>query len=524
VAEISGIRIFEDVTERMKIEEALRESENRFRDLASLLPSIVYECDLEGKVVFASRVAHEQLGYTQEDMDKGLNVIDVIAPEDRQRAKKNIQRILQDQGTGPNEYIGLTKDGSRFPVLVYSSPIIKEGKPAGLRGIIIDISDRKKMEEVLVRSQKLESLGVLAGGIAHDFNNMLVGVLGNISLAREEIDLDSPARVFLRQAEFAADKAKGLTHQLLTFSKGGEPIVESVDMAVLVRNAAEFALRGSRVAGQFNMAPDLWYGEVDSNQISQVIQNMVLNSIQCMPGGGEIQVSCVNCEAENGNCLSVSEGNFVKITITDQGPGMTEEVCRKIFDPYFTTKDGSSGLGLAVVHSIVRRHKGTITVDSAPSGGATFTLFLPAVSHGVKCEKVVVDHPPATCKVLVMDDDGIVLQVASAMLARLGYDVGLAVNGNEALEHCQTAMDEGQPYNVVILDLTIPGGPGGVEVLKKLRDLDPSIKAIVSSGYSNDPVMEDHEKYGFQGVVPKPYQLDGLDVTIKQVMARPFEG
>ena len=530
VASLDGvpcnIGFFEDITRRHAMELDLRESEARFRNLADLLPAIVFESDLEGKLLFASRYAFEVLDYSKEDMARGINGVDFVVPEDRPRMRENMHLMLTGKPSPGNEYTALRRNGSRYPVMVYSNPVIRDQTPVGFRGVIVDITDRKRMEEELARRQKLESLGVLAGGIAHDFNNLLVGILGNIGLARAEVEPCGAAQNFLRDAEQAVGRARGLTQQLLTFAKGGAPITALANVGAVAQEAARFATRGSKVTCAYAIPPDLWPAEIDSDQIAQAINNLVINAVQAMPQGGTIEVRCANLRVEPGETTApVPPGDYVCLTFADQGAGVPAADREKIFDPYFTTKEKGNGLGLTSVYSIVRRHGGNITLKSAPDQGAAFTLYLPANPDGLPAqptEEHVVKH--GSGRILIMDDDAMVRKVAAAMLGRLGYDVHAVENGPETLAAYRQASAAGAPFAAVILDLTIPGGQGGAEVLAELRQLDPNVRAIVSSGYCNDPVMANFEQHGFKGVAPKPYQMTSMSQTLEQVLgAKPLQ-
>ena len=357
------------------------------------------------------------------------------------------------------------------------------------------------MQEDLLKGQKLESLGLLAGGIAHDFNNILTAIIGNVSLARMQVGEGHKAAVRLAASENALARATDLTRQLLTFARGGEPIKKVIEVGGLLKEAASFAIHGSTVNCQFVLADDLWLVEADEGQLSQVIQNLVINARQAMPEGGTLTL-----EAEN--IGSTLEGKrFVQITVTDSGTGIPEHHLQRIFDPYFTTKQLGSGLGLATCYSIIKRHGGNITVTSTLGKGSTFYVDLPASEQGSAFEtglKMEVVH--GSGRVLVMDDEEPVREAAQAMLEELGYTVECAKNGSDTLDLYRQRKEEGTPFSAVIMDLTIPGGMGGKEAINLLLKIDPYVKAIVSSGYSTDPVMANYREYGFVAVLRKPYR------------------
>jgi signal transduction histidine kinase/CheY-like chemotaxis protein len=397
----------------------------------------------------------------------------------------------------------------------------KAGKIIGTLSSGEDISQRRKLEDEHLKMEKLESLGVLAGGLAHDFNNLLTGILSNVGLAKLTAGSPEETVVRLEQAEKASLRARDLIQQLLTFSKGGAPIRKSVSIVELVRESVGFALRGSNVACEYQMGEDLSPVSVDESQISQVIHNLILNADQAMPAGGTVTVSLRNKIMSADEIPGLESGNYVLLSVADRGAGIPQDQLPRIFDPYFTTKTGGSGLGLATVYSIVQRHGGHVAVDSEVNRGTTFRVYLPATASTV----VPRETPGETLitgrgRELVMDDDELIRKAAGEMLRRLGYEVALAQDGEEALEKYRKARADNQPLDILIMDLTIPGGMGGKETIQKLREIDPEVRAIVSSGYSSDPVMAEAGKYGFKGVVAKPYGIAELSRVIDHVMRK----
>ena len=364
---------------------------------------------------------------------------------------------------------------------------------------------------------KLESLSTLAGGIAHDFNNILTAILGNISLAR----LDQQEGQGLADAERACLRAKALAHQLLTFAKGGAPIKELFSVAKLVTETGSFACRGSNVRCEFRLPDNLWTVSADSGQLGQVFQNLVINALQAMPAGGMIKIQAENLVVGSGGDLPLNPGKYVKISIQDQGLGIPAESLPRIFDPYFTTKQTGSGLGLATACSIVKAHQGHIAVESTLGAGTVFQVYLPAAEEKIselpKGDQGVIR---GAGKILVMDDEELVRKIIGKMLGHLGYEARFAEDGDEAVKLFTQAQQSGTAFDAVILDLTVPGGMGGKAALEKLMRLDPQVKAIVSSGYSDEAVMANYKDYGFTAVLPKPYRYEDLADTLARLLKK----
>jgi PAS domain S-box-containing protein len=382
-----------------------------------------------------------------------------------------------------------------------------------------DITERQALREETLRAQKLESIGILAGGIAHDFNNILSGILGNINLARMWTNAQEKAYQRLVEAEKGVLRAKDLTTQLLTFAKGGSPVKKICDLKTLLRESATFALMGSNVGLQFSIPDDLRLVECDEGQISQVIQNVVINAGQAMPDGGQVEVGAENLAVTAEHGLPLSDGDYVKISVKDYGIGIPERYLSRVFDPYFTTKQKGSGLGLATAYSIVKSHQGFMNVESEVSAGSTFFVYLPASDKSASDETAPQDITlRGSGRILVMDDEEQVRTVVGEMLQLMGYKVVLAEEGKAAVELYRSAMNAGKPFDAVIMDLTVPGGMGGREAMKELLAIDPDAKAIVSSGYSTDPVMARPEEYGFKGVVAKPFHAGDLHDVLRKVM------
>jgi nitrogen-specific signal transduction histidine kinase/CheY-like chemotaxis protein len=387
--------------------------------------------------------------------------------------------------------------------------------------LVENVTERVRMEKELLKVKKLESIGILAGGIAHDFNNILAAILGNINLALFDQDLKDKTKKLLSEAERASLRAKDLTQQLLTFARGGDPVKEASSLENVIKDSANFVLHGDKVACRYDIPEGLWLVDIDKGQMSQVIQNIVLNASHAMPEGGIVAVTCENVTSgDYSDFPLLPKGRFVKICIQDKGVGMPANVVDKIFDPYFSTKHGGSGLGLAITNSIINKHKGHISVESSPGVGATFTLYLPASEQekAPSQKSEVYKKASSQAKILLMDDEQMVRAVAKEMLMKLGHEVELSENGKEAIKLYMEAINTNNKFDIVIMDLTIPGGMDGKEAVQEILNLDPDAKVIVSSGYSNDPVMANFKDYGFCSAIVKPYRLQELSKVINQLI------
>ncbi len=496
--------------------------------LAVTLRSIgdgVITTDDKGRIVLLNKVAESLTGWHQHEAAGRVfpDVFHIIHQKTGERCDNPVDKVLATGETIDlaSDTVLIAKDGSR-KVIADSGAPIRDPQSAVIGSVIVfrDVTEEKRMEEELFKVKKLESVGVLAGGIAHDFNNILVGILGNISLARQCLNDTAQADEMLHNTEKAAMRAKDLTAQLLTFSRGGEPVIQSTSIVSTITESAEFALRGSNIKITFNIPDDLWLVYADTGQIGQVIQNIVLNSRQAISEEGAVEITCFNCK-DCGNGAEPLRKKCLRIIIRDNGPGIPEDIRGKIFDPYFSTKDDGSGLGLAICHSIIKKHHGMISVESEPANGTTFTIQLPVSQEqktDLQVELPMHSFSGRKAKILVMDDETMILELSKQMLEYLGHEVVVCREGESALKKYEQAMQEQSPFDVVIMDLTIPGGMGGEKAIRKLLKLDPGAKAIVSSGYSNDKVISNHMKHGFKTVIVKPYQIEDLDKAIQNTL------
>jgi PAS domain S-box-containing protein len=619
--------------------------DERFRNLAEMLPEIIYETDAEGYLTFANRVGIEIFGYDPSDTGMKIHFTKMFPPEEIEKVLNSRKRTVENNDIRRVEFNAIKKDGSVFPIMINTVPIIIDGKVAGTRGIIVDISDRKKIEEhlaaeteklsvtlrsicdavitidnedsitlmnsaaekltghtfaecsgnvcshllsfikekdgmplppviesirsgrkpfpddteiALIRNDdshipveanaapllgldntitgavivirditesrkieenrlktiKLESVGLLAGGIAHDFNNSLTSILGNISLARLAIPESHDINMLLIEAEKASVRAKNLTKQLLTLSMGGNPVKNSSSIKDLVSECASFVLRGSNVAYKINMPENLPRIDIDEGQIFQVLNNLIINAVQAMPGGGSVAIDGSLVFLTDNNDQFLDRGDYIKISVSDTGTGIPPEHLQKIFDPYFTTKPGGHGLGLATTYSIVTKHGGHIEVSSVPEL-TRFTFYLPAKSNENESDsKAPAAAYDAPCKILVLEDGESIRSFLSRVFEKSGYTSVMTHDGSMTISEYRKAKESGKPFDIVMLDLTIPGGIGGKQVISELIQIDPSVKAIAASGYFNDSIMSDYKKYGFKARISKPFAINELKETI----------
>lgn len=504
--------IVRDITERKHAEEALRLTRFTVDNVADA----VYWMTSNAQIVEVNETACSMLGYTRGEF-LNLTVLD-IDPDFTAERWANAWGTLKGQGRITIETKHRTKDGRIIPVEIMANYLSFGGTELDC-AFARDITERKRLEQELLRSQKLEAIGTLAGGIAHDFNNLLQGIFGYISLAKMTIADKQRTQAMLEQAEQALHMSVNLTTQLLTFAKGGKPVKTTVHLQPLIENAARFALSGSRADYSIRSDHDLWAAEVDKGQFGQVIQNIVLNAEQAMPDGGTIEITARNVRAPKKELPSLPKGRYVEIAVRDTGIGIPANYLRKIFDPYFTTKEKGSGLGLATSYSIIKNHGGLIEVVSAPGTGTTFFIYLPAIEAEREVDEVrSVSACIRNAKILIMDDEELVRNTACALIRSLGHEADVAVDGESAVSKYQAARESGSPFDIVILDLTVRGGMGGREAIERLRVIDPGVRAVVSSGYSDNDVIAAYQKYGFMACLAKPYDVENLRKTLNTLL------
>ncbi len=523
------VAMVRDVTERQRFEKDLAAEKE---SLAVTLRSIgdgVITTDLQGKIIMINSEGERLTGWPSREaigqpLKSVFNItIDVAAQARTQKSgyRNEAQSILISL---PESATLTSRDGTEYIIEQVASPIRDDkNEVAGVVLVFRDITERQRNEAERRKAETLEQLGLLAGGIAHDFNNLLTAIIGNISLASLLLPPDNELTTRLVDAKNASLRARDLAQQLLTFARGGAPIKKTASIGKLIQDTVSFSLRGSHSRSEFSFGADLWAAEIDPGQISQVIGNLVVNADQAMPNGGTLRVSCDNFSynSTDGLIPDLSPGEYIRIAIRDQGTGIPQEYLKRIFDPYFTTKPKGTGLGLATTYSIVKNHNGLITVESELHAGSTFTVYLPAaIHHELPVEPVGATQPiTGTGRVLVVDDEEAICALVDFTLGHLGYEVTQAATALEGINIYRQKLEAGERFDAVILDLTLPGGMGGKEALKKLIEIDPTVNAIVSSGYATDATMSRYQDFGFRGVIAKPYEAADLGKIVHDVIS-----
>ena len=508
--------------EHRRADAALKHEQSLSKAIIDSIPGAFYMIDEYGRYVRWNAYQRDELVGKSEDQVAGTNAADTIHPDDRTLIQSRIENVLLNGAVETVEGRVLLRGGPDFRwFLMTGRRMLIDGHPF-LVGIGIDIHAHKLDEAELQKLDKLQSVGTLAGGIAHDFNNILLGLFGNISIAMDDLPKEHPSYAPLEEAEKSMSRAVRLTKQLLSFAKGGTPVKEHVSLVDMVEEVARFDLTGSNVSLVYQHDADLWPVEADKGQIQQVVSNLVINARQAMSCGGYLHISLENVDLPANAVPGLRTGSYVKVAVRDDGCGIEPKAITKIFDPYFTTKQTGNGLGLATVWSIISKHGGHISVESDLGKGSTFTFYLPASKSAPPVEELSPAKecpiPARPAKILVMDDEDAVSRLVVRMLAPCGYSVAIALSAQETITLYKQAQQAGAPFDAVIMDLTIPGGPGGKEAIKDLLALDPHVRAIVSSGYAGDPIMSDPAAYGFKGSAAKPYTAKALREAVARVL------
>jgi PAS domain S-box-containing protein len=512
------ILFLRDISEMIIAQSKLEASELKYRELADFLPEAIFEADLNGVITYVNRCGLKMFNYSLADLDSHLTLNDMVIPKDREKINESMAEFASKKNQ-TKEYTGLSKTGDTFSIIVQSTTIVRCDKTIGICGLVINMEERKKIELELQRKDKLEALGILAGGIAHDFNNLLTAIYTGTSLIKLKPTFDADLTDLYTDMEAAIRRGKDLTGQLLTYSKGGAPIKNATSLIDLVKETASFTVRGSAVLCEISSDENLYAAEIDGIQISQVVQNLLINAIESMPSGGTIKVNLRNLSVLPETVETVPPGRYVELIVTDAGSGIPLKIQKKIFDPFFTTKANGSGLGLATAYSVVKKHSGHIHFESQLGKGTTFHVVLPASETKINKQiKNIPEIVKGNARILIMDDEEIIRFTTQKLLTHLGYSVITAANGEEAIDLYATAIEKNERFDAVILDLTVPAGMGGLETVKKLLLIDNNVIAFVSSGYSNDPIMSQHQKYGFKGIISKPYNINEIGSTLNDVL------
>ena len=524
------VAMVRDVTERKRFEQQIdKEKESLAVTLRSIGDGVI-TTDVQGRIIMINNAAEGLTGWTSAEaigqpLKAVFNVaIDLAAQAKAQRSgyRNEAQSILL---TLPENATLVGRDGSEHVIEQVASPI-RDGKNevAGVVLVFRDITERQRNEAERRKAETLEQLGLLAGGIAHDFNNLLTAIIGNISLASLLLPPNDEMATRLNDAKNASMRARDLAQQLLTFARGGAPIKKTASIGRLIQDTVSFSLRGTHSRSEFTFGADLWAAEIDPGQISQVIANLVVNADQAMPNGGTLRVHCDNFVYNSDttpNIPDLAPGDYIRVNIRDEGVGIPDSYLKRIFDPYFTTKPKGTGLGLATTYSIVKNHNGLITVESEVHRGSTFTIYLPAarnVELPAEPPRTINPVVAGTGRVLVVDDEEAIRALVEYTLSHLGYEVSEAETALDGVNLYREKLEAGERFDLVILDLTLPGGMGGKEALKRLIEIDPTVNAIVSSGYAMDATMSRYQDFGFRGVIAKPYEAAELGRVVHDVI------
>lgn len=508
-----------------QMERRVKTQEHWFSTTFNSINDALVTTDLNGQINFSNLVASNLLRWLPtQTAERAVDQVIKLADEATRRPLPHpVLVVLQSAQAAQLEGDALLLTAEADYIVNYrAAPIFDEqGERLGVVLALRDISRQRKLEADLLRAQRLEALGLMAGGIAHDFNNLLAAVVNNVALLKVHTENQAELNQRLEFVEKTLWRGSELAKQLLTFAKGGAPLRKPTVLSLVINEAAELALKDSGINLHFVPPTNLWLAEIDQGQMGQAFHNLFLNAREAMPNGGHVFVQAENCHLRPDAHTPLKPGRYLKVKILDQGSGIAPTVLDKIFDPYFTTKPTGSGLGLATTYSIVSRHEGLITVESTPGKGATFTLYVPAADPLAVVETpVAIDTAPSNGKghILLMDDEEFIREATGAVLEHLGYTYEFASDGAQAVKIYQQAQQRGRTFDAVILDLTVPGGVGGSESIKELLAIDPQVKAIVSSGYSHDPIMANYRDYGFAGVVAKPFTIEEMSKTLNQLI------
>ncbi|EFK07936.1 PAS domain S-box protein [delta proteobacterium NaphS2] len=526
---VGRLMTLHDVTKRKSTVEALRKSEYLYRTLTETIPLCIFRTDRQGRLTFANQTAFDLFGLKQEAVEEEINLFSLIVPEDQDRARANFKRRFEGEAVGEMEYTVVKKDGVGVPVSLYADVVMENEEPVGFQGILMDQSERKRAEEEkkkieaqLLHAQKMEAIGSLAAGVAHDFNNLLMSIQGHTSLFG--LDGNEPASFseHLKGIEACVGRGANLTKQLLGFARGGKCEVKPWNINhILLESSRLFGRTRKEISIQTKLEKSPWTVELDRGQLEQAFLNLFVNAWHAMPSGGKLFLETENVwlkETPAGQRRSAN-GRYVKITVKDTGIGMTKEVQSRIFDPFFTTREfgNGTGMGLASAYGILRNHGGHIEVESAPSQGASFMLYLPASEReAVQEGKMFREIRPGKGTILIADDERMVAEVARDMLKAIGYHVLTAESGQEAID---VYRENKNIIDLVVLDMIMPG-MGGRETYDELKVINPDIRVLLSSGYGLDGEAESILERGCQGFIQKPFNISELSRQTKALLSR----
>lgn len=520
-----GVQVIKKEEEKdIPVEKTLPESEKKYRNFFKNAIVGIYHTTPEGQYLCANPAMARILGYeSPTELMAAISDIGKQVYADPSR-RQELKRLLQEHGfVREFETQFVQKNKNKIWVAINANTILDEkGNIRGYQGFATDITAKKRLESQLLQARKMETIGILAGGIAHDFNNLLAAVYGYIEMAKEDTPYGSRAYNYLLNAEKSAQQAAELIKRLITFSKGGGSVKSLCDIGGLLKDTAQNEKIAIPVQKQFIVPADLWLAEADEEQIRQVIRNIIVNAVEAMPEDGKLTLSAENVVVPSPNQLQLSEGPHIRITLSDTGKGITAEDLPLIFDPYYSTKQRGSqkgmGLGLSVCYSIISNHGGCITVESKPGRGSTFQIYLPAVIRDKVPDKVLFQEiiPGLQKRIMVMDDEEMIRDMIGDLLESLGCQVTIVRDGVQVIEQYEKARAANQSYDMVILDLTIKGGMGGVQTMEKLMKIDPQVKAVIFSGYNDDPVIKNYRKYGFLAALTKPFKRKEIQAVLEK--------
>ena len=511
-----------DISNKLIIQNKLKENEEKLRILFNSTSDLIALCDENSNALWFN-LSWKKTFSTNNNSNNLKNppLFNFINENDKNVIKSSWKKMINEQISISN--IQFKVKQKEYSNNIYSASIYPAEVLGQMRYYFIakNITYLKKMEDEILKTRKLESLGILAGGIAHDFNNFLQGIIGNIYIIKKYEKLSSKGIECLKDIDCACTQAKSLAQQLLTFSKGGSPVKKTSSIENLIIESSEFVIKGSNCKCDFSISKNLWHTIIDKGQINQVISNLVINARQAMPFGGKIEIHVKNYTADNSVFAVLTDGNYIKISIIDQGAGIPEKYLDKIFDPYFSTKQSGSGLGLSTCYSIINNHNGLITIDSEPEIGTNATIYLPASDekNDIKLKQRKNFKFKPGRRVLAMDDEKIVRNFIERTLIQNGFDCILSKCGEDAVNIYKKSLKTKQKINAVLLDLTVPGNMGGLEALKAILEFDKNANAIVMSGYSNDHIMANYKDYGFKGILNKPFKPEDIFSVLEEIVS-----